>query len=228
MSTKDLRTPGAEAHTVCDVCGRTLLRGEHAHAYLDGGNHRSVCELCTARALQEGWIREGSLPAYDASGAGAERRRSLLGKLRRRRDAPPPEDGEVPPVAEDQNGYSPPRLRPIHREPRHVRAIPSSDEQKRVSAIEAFNGSERRRTVAGVARSLGPPIVSVNPVSERPSLVNLTVAWELCWYRYEVDLAEELDVVRVSAQGNELDELDSSERTANAVCDERGQLSLGG
>jgi len=30
----------------CDVCGRTLLRGEHADVFLHGGQRRMVCELC--------------------------------------------------------------------------------------------------------------------------------------------------------------------------------------
>ncbi len=43
----------------CDVCGRTLLRGEHPDAFIAGGTRRLVCDLCTARATHEGWIREG-------------------------------------------------------------------------------------------------------------------------------------------------------------------------
>src|SRR3954453_6290537 len=43
----------------CDVCGRTLLRGETPAVFLAGGSRRSVCELCTPRAAHEGWIREG-------------------------------------------------------------------------------------------------------------------------------------------------------------------------
>ena len=47
-------------HLTCDVCGRTLLRGERAEAFLDGGARKAVCELCTSRALNEGWMREGT------------------------------------------------------------------------------------------------------------------------------------------------------------------------
>ena len=60
MATKDIRP--STAITVCDVCGRTLLRGEHAEVYIDGGVRRSVCELCKSRALHEGWLREGTVP----------------------------------------------------------------------------------------------------------------------------------------------------------------------
>ena len=77
-----------------------------------------------------------------------------------------------------------------------------------------------------MARSLGAPTVSVRPAEEGLSLVNVVASWELCWYRYEVDLSEEVPTVRLSAQGYELDELPAEERSANAVSDERGSLSL--
>jgi hypothetical protein len=52
------------------------------------------------------------------------------------------------------------------------------------------------------------------------------VAWELCWYRYEVDLSDEVPSVRVAGQGYELDELSPEERHCNAVADDRGTLDL--
>jgi hypothetical protein len=57
-------------------------------------------------------------------------------------------------------------------------------------------------------------------------VVKVVVAWELSWYRYEVDLAEELDAVQLGAQGAELDELDPEELQPNAVCDDEGYLAL--
>src|SRR5919112_2861148 len=54
--TRDIRTN--QLDVACDVCGRTLLRGEHPEYYLAGGERRRVCDLCTARAQHEGWIRE--------------------------------------------------------------------------------------------------------------------------------------------------------------------------
>jgi hypothetical protein len=233
VTTRDIRP--STAHTICDVCGRTLLRGERAEAYLHGGARRWVCELCKSRALHEGWMREGTVPTYDQDNARSERRRSLLGRLRARREAwadgqreqsngddavtapPPPAPDPPTPV---------PRRRQRAYEQRQVRAVPTSPEQKTVEAIELFNSSEHTRTVSGVARSLGLPTVSVSPAATPPGQVNLVVSWELCWYRYEVDLSDEVPTVRVGGQGYELEELDSAERTPNAVADDRGSLSL--
>src|SRR5207302_9326825 len=112
VTTKDIRASAADAHTACDVCGRTLLRGEHAHPYLDGGTHRAVCELCVSRAQQEGWIREGTVPAYEGRSSAADRSRSLLGRLRRRRNDAG-HDGEAPlePEELDEQRWSAPPSR---------------------------------------------------------------------------------------------------------------------
>jgi hypothetical protein len=77
-----------------------------------------------------------------------------------------------------------------------------------------------------VARSLGMPTVAVSPSDVRASLVNVVVSWELCWYRYEVDLTDEVPSVRVAGQGYELEELTAEERQPNAVADDGGLLSL--
>lgn len=167
------------------------------------------------------------MPAYDDAGAASDRRRSLFGRLRRRRDRAAPEDQGAAASGETAQGFSPPpRRAPRVRETRHVRAIPTSAEHRIASAIEAFNASEHPRTVAGVGRSLGLPIVSVRPVSGRPSVVQLVVAWELYWYRYEFDLADEDAGVRVVDQGQELDELSEQEREPSAVCLENGLLAV--
>jgi hypothetical protein len=227
VTTKDIRTSALGADLSCDVCGRTLLRGERAHPYLERGMHRTVCELCTVRAQQEGWLREGTVPAYEGSDLHPERRRSLLGRLRRRREGAPGVEPEPLSAADLLSPVAVPAERPRARrhETRHVRAIPTNAEHRIAFAIEAFNASEHPRTVAGVARSLGLPIVSVRPVDDHPSVVQLVIAWELCWYRYEFDLADEAGGVRLGGQGQELDELTPSEREPNAVCDEHGLLA---
>jgi hypothetical protein len=241
VATRDIRT--TDAYAACDVCGRTLLRGERAEVYLNGGARRSVCELCKERALHEGWIREGTLPAYDENDTTSDRRRSLLGRLRGRREAATgagASAGATPPTLGDEldnHSWSEANaasrddaemVRGRAREPRHVRAVPTSNEQKVASAVELFNGSEHRRTVSGVARSLGAPGVSVRPSGAGPSMVQVVVSWELCWYRYEVDLSDDQPSVRVEAQGYELDELAPEDLVANAVADEYGSLSLSG
>jgi hypothetical protein len=229
------------AHSSCDVCGRTLLRGERAEIYVGGGDRHSVCELCTSRAIHTGWVREGTIPDYDA-GARVDRRRSLLSRLRSRREVPERIEDEYQPNFDEQfdepqampppvRAEPPPRPSPVRashaiREPRHVRAVPTSIEHKISSAVDLFNNSEHPRTVAGIARSLGIPEVSVLPAAELPSVVNVVIAWELCWYRYEVDLSDEVPTVRVAAQGYELDELAPEERHYNASADDRGRLSF--
>ena len=134
-------------------------------------------------------------------------------------DAPPPPPAEHAPVAEEPV-YEPPR------EPRHVHAVPTNADLKMARALELFNASEHPRKVAAVARSLGQPIVAVRPSATEGSVVAITVAWELSWYRYELDLADEPAGVRHIGQGTHLDELDEGERLANAAADEHGELQL--
>ena len=266
--------------TACDVCGRTLLRGERAEIYLSGDSRHSVCELCTSRALHGGWVREGTIPDYGERGDRVERRRSLLRRRRNRREveesdveAPPPfgeepvtlEDPPPPPLEAEPTGEAefeaerppapewpetPPRQEgrrgrrrraarsdgsgvrdpdPVRaiREPRHVHAVPTSVEHKIEAAIEVFNASEHPRTVAGITRSLGLPDVSVHPSSPVAAIVHVIVAWELCWYRYEIDLSEEVPTVRGAGQGYEVTELSELEATVNAAADEAGRLEAG-
>jgi hypothetical protein len=227
MSTRHIQTSGEQV--ACDVCGRTLLRGERAEVYLSGGNRRAVCDLCTTRALHEGWVREGTMPAFNTSEASADRRRTLLGKLRSRREnsggGGSRDEGDRP--SRERRADSGSVAREPVREPRHVRAVPTSVQHKVASAVDMFNGSEHCRTVSGVARSLGIPEVSVRPSENRASVVNIVVSWELCWYRYEVDLSDDQPSVRVAGQGYELSELEPSEREPNAFADERGAVVLG-
>lgn len=219
MSTKDIRT--SVHHTTCDVCGRTLLRGEHPDAYVAGGERRWVCDLCTSRAVHEGWVREGTVPDFDRDASARDRRRSPLGWLRARR---------VNEGVESAPSHTSDPAVPAYvvgvREPRHVRAVPANDEHKIASAIDLFNASEHARTIAGIARSLGPPSVSIRPAEGRPSLVIVVAAWELCWYRYEIDLSDEPSGVRLAAQGSELEELAAEEREGNATADGDGLLTL--
>lgn len=241
----------SHAIVACDVCGRTLLRGEHADGFLHGGNRRTVCELCTVRAMHEGWIRDGLDGDLDRTPDRSGNARSLLGRLRARRVeagrpavepglAYEPAAGQSPPAeayvpqgravaAEPEVPAPPPDVSPAPaspapREPRGVRGIPSNAAMKVARALDLFNASEHPRTVAGIARSLGAPLVTARPSATEGSVVTVVVAWDLSWYRYEIDLADEAAGVRVVAQGAELAELDSVDQQPNAGADERGAL----
>ncbi|WP_249009460.1 hypothetical protein [Conexibacter sp. DBS9H8] len=253
MSTKDIRP--SHAYMPCDICGRTLLRGERIEVFIAGGNRHQVCELCKPRALQEGWLREGSVPDFERTVAAQERRRPLLRRRRREEgpDGPPPAanldqalsggawpvSGATPPAEESRprrRDRPAPRERPparertprpappAGREPRHVHAVPTGEDSKIAAAVEAFNASEHPRTVAGVARSLGAPTVAVLPDPAHATLVRVTASWELCWYRYEVDLGAGRPSVRLDAQGYELAELSERELIAAAAADDGGRL----
>ena len=91
-------------------------------------------------------------------------------------------------------------------------------------AIELFNGSSHARTVAGLARTLGPAWVSAQPDPGQPSTVVVLVAWELSWYRYRVDLGDEADPVMTLDKGEELEQIDPSLRNWNAGLDAEGRL----
>jgi hypothetical protein len=240
MTRKAITT--SHAVVSCDVCGRTLLRGEEAEPFIAGGTRRLVCNLCTARAANEGWIREGVADKLSVRRHGRERRGSLLRRLRDRggREEPAPlagapsdgagaepeagvpEPPPPPPPQREEAPWEPPR------EQRRVHAIPTHADLKRARAVELFNGSRHRRTVAGVARSLGDPLVAVRPSLTEGSIVSIVVGWELSWYRYEVDLADEEAGVRLVAQGAELSELEPEDQAPNAVADNRGTLALAG
>ncbi len=111
------------------------------------------------------------------------------------------------------------------RSERRSHATPTSGELKVSRALEVFNAGEQPRRVAGVARSLGAPSVTVRPLEESGSAVAIVVAWELCWYRYEVDLGDEAAGAQLVSQGMELEELHERDLLANAAADERGELA---
>jgi hypothetical protein len=96
------------------------------------------------------------------------------------------------------------------------------------AALDVFNASEFPRRVAGVLRSLGAPLVTVRSAEHLASVVRIVVAWELCWYRYEVDLSEPSPQAQMIAQGSELAELAREDRQGNAVAGDSGQLALAG
>jgi hypothetical protein len=96
-----------------------------------------------------------------------------------------------------------------------------------LDAVDRFNESEPARTVGGLMRTLGQPSVSVGAAAGSRSAVRITVAWELSWYQWGVDVADEAAPVLQLAKGSELSELDGSAREWNGRAAEGGHLSLG-
>jgi hypothetical protein len=191
----------------CDLCGRRLLRGERPDVFLGGGQRRMVCELCAPRATHEGWRREVEAQLASPRAIAADRDSGAI-------------DERAGELADASSALS----SGIDAAGDYTSTDGAADADVR-RALEIFNAGEPPRRVAGVTRSLGAACVRATPVAGA-STVAIVVAWELCWYRYEVDLEDEAAGVSIAAEGMELEELPAEDRVANAAADEHGMLSL--
>lgn len=232
----------SQPDVACDVCERRLLRGEQPDTFLAAGEPRIVCELCAPRAAHQGWKRGSAEHAMGELPLRNGRRRALFGRLRQARRAidgaprdpaadsypgqPEPFDflgaegvagagaGASTPVAAPQGTGAAP-------------AAPARADGPLQAALDVFNASEYPRRVASLTRSLGAPEVTVRSGEAVASSIVIVLAWELCWYSYEVDLDDmQGPQAQALAQGTELDELEPQDRLANGIADERGALAL--
>jgi len=189
-----------DIETACAVCGRTLLLGERLVAYEspDGADAR-VCELCVDQADALGWIREGSLSVPLQLQSARNRPRGLKGLLggsRHRRGVPEPFTPE---------------------------ALPADPRDAVEAGLELFNESYHPRTVCGISRTLGDPRVSVVMRSHREVVV--TVAWDLSWYQFRVDMLGPQPVT-LQQRGEDMAEIDRRFQDWNAQAEEDGTLAL--
>ena len=173
--------------------------GEHTVRYSPGGDYVDVCPLCQDAALEHGWVREGSPTTPTVPRDLRRRKLSWAGLFG------PPRATEVPVAAE-------PILRRL-----------SDLELDLVEAADLFNASPYRRTVAGIAKSLGEPKVSIVPLSGVSGEMIVSVAWEISWYQYRVS-PESAQPVRLAERGHDLDELESSFQDWNAGLAADGRL----
>jgi hypothetical protein len=189
------------AAQTCAICDRTLLVGERTTRFsLDGEEFVDVCPLCQEIAAEQGWLKEGSptTPTFEEE---PRRKRFSLGAILDPRRAVPEETIAPEPI--------------LRRLSEHERAM--------VEAADLFNASPYRRTVGGIAKSLGRPNVSVVPLSGVNTEVVVTVAWDISWYQYRV-LFDSAQPVRLAERGHEPGELEASFRTWNARVDQDGRV----
>ena len=99
----------------------------------------------------------------------------------------------------------------------------SDGEVALLEAADLFNGSAYRRTVGGIAKSLGEPSASIVPLSGTSGELAVTVAWELSWYQYRVS-PDSAQPVRLERRGHELEELDEGFKDWNAQVEDEGRL----
>jgi hypothetical protein len=186
----------------CAVCERTLLMGERATRFAPNGDgeYVDVCPLCQEIALDAGWVKEGS-PTTPMVPAERRKRQGPLSSFLGFRREP-----SAAPIADE------PILRRL-----------SEPELAMVEAADIFNASQFRRTVEGIAKSLGDPNVSIVPLSGVNTEVVITVCWDISWYQYRVTF-DSGQPVRLEQRGHDPGELMAQFSAWNARLSEDGRL----
>ena len=183
----------------CAVCERTLLDGERPVRFSpEGRDLVDVCPLCKERALELGWYPEGG-PTLPVVAVDRRRQRRGLSVLLGRRETAEPVLAE-------------PILRRL-----------SEPEQAIVEAAELFNSSTFQRTVEGIARSLGPPSVSIVPLSGVNPEVVVTICWDISWYQYRVAF-DSAQPVRLAERGTDPEDIEGGFTSWNAALNEDGYV----
>jgi hypothetical protein len=196
-------TPQAvTAVRTCAICERTLLVGERSIRYSPNGEgFVDVCPLCQDVALEHGWVKEGS-PTTPVVNDRRRKRRGLVGAL----------------LGESRKAT----VEPVVDEP-ILRRL-SEPELAMVEAADLFNESAFRRTISGIAKSLGQPQASIVPLSGTSSEVVLTVAWDISWYQYRIT-PDSAQPVRLAERGHDPRELESLFTGWNAKLTHDGRIA---
>jgi hypothetical protein len=175
--------------------------GEHAMRFSpDGSEFVDVCPLCQDTALEHGWVKEGS-PTTPLLPTDRRRRRPALARLLN-----PRREASAEPVLAE------PILRRL-----------SDPELAMVEAADLFNASDYRRSVDGIAKSLGRPKASIVRLSGTSGDLVITVAWDISWYQYRV-APDSAQPVRLAERGHDPSELESSFTSWNARLDDGGRI----
>jgi hypothetical protein len=198
-----MRVTKVSTTRTCAICERTLLLGERAIRFApdEGAELVDVCPLCLEIALEHGWVKEGTPTTPTVAGVRRRRRRGFGEFLGLTRGA-----------GADSLAQQEPILRRL-----------SDGEVALLEAADLFNASAYRRTVGGIAKSLGEAKASIVPLSGSAHELAVTVAWDLSWYQYRVS-PDSAQPVRLERRGHELDELETSFTAWNAHLEDGGRL----
>jgi hypothetical protein len=164
-----------------------------------GGGYVDVCPLCQEIAADQGWVKEGTPTAPTMPPRGARRRPALVRLLAPRRP-------QTPPVVSE------PILRRL-----------SDSELAVVEAADLYNASDHRRSVAGIAKSLGEPRASIVRLPGVNHELVVTVAWDISWYQYRIT-PDAPQPVRLAERGYDIGELDARFAAWNARIEPDGRL----
>ena len=194
------RVTDRNAVRACAVCERHLMLGENATRYKPAGEDWvEVCALCRVPARELGWLKEGA-PSSPVIPLG--KRRLRMPRMKR--------PGGVP--AADASSPSAGARRD------------TTQTDCFAAACGTFNESAFRRTVSGIAKSLGDPSANLVYLTGAKPEVVITVAWDLSWHQYRVVIAE-TPSIRLVERGYEIDELEARFRVANASFDSEMSLA---
>ena len=198
-----MRVTKVSTERQCAVCERTLLMGERTVRFSPngGGKYVDVCPLCQETAAEYGWVKEGSPTTPTIP---PDRRRTTRFSLASLLGARDPAEA---PVASE------PILRRL-----------SESELAIVEAADLFNASQFRRTVGGIAKSLGDAAASRSSRSRASTrTIVITVAWDISWYQYRVT-PDSAQPVRLAERGHEPEELEAAFTEWNAHVVEDGRI----
>jgi hypothetical protein len=199
-----MRVTKVSTTRACAVCERTLLMGERALRFSpsEGAELVDVCPLCQDVATEAGWIKEGTPTTPTIDGDRRRRRKRGFGEL----------FGFSRGNGSDALAQQEPILRRL-----------SDEEVALLEAADLFNASAYKRTIGGIAKSLGEPRASIVTLSGTSGELAVTVAWELSWYQYRVS-PDSAQPVRLERRGYELDELEPTFQDWNAHVEDEGRL----
>jgi hypothetical protein len=242
-TTRAYLTRDRDERQVCDLCvvraeSAGWVSRELAGAALperrEGRGVRRLLGRARGGGRDRSAARDESTERVREGGGGASTQTRPRPRVRRREEpAPEPQLEPAPasvsaPTPELEEEPRPAAPQEVVAEERPRRRSVPQDPKRRISrALDHFNESEHKRTVRGLIRSLGGPYVCAVTSNDTPNEVRITVAWELSWYQYEVDLTSDGEAVRELERGDELGQLDAEDQAWNAHAAEDGELRPG-